>query len=117
MAATQMNVRIDENVKQQGDSVFAELGYTPSQVVRTVWSFAAQHAALPDRVTAVLAMMAGDDEALARETRAETARQGPGIVDSFRKRFGLPEPPVDDIDIDGLRLAAYQDKLQARGLA
>ena len=30
MAAVQMNVRIDEDVKARGDEVFARAGFTPS---------------------------------------------------------------------------------------
>ena len=33
MGKTQMNVRLDEDVKTAGDKLFAELGYTPTQVV------------------------------------------------------------------------------------
>lgn len=43
MAAVQMNTRIDEALKAEGDAAFAELGYSPSEAVRLVWGFAARN--------------------------------------------------------------------------
>lgn len=43
MSTTQMNLRIDARVKERGDAALARVGYSPSQVVRTVWEFAAAH--------------------------------------------------------------------------
>ncbi len=39
----QMNTRIDAGIKAAGDRAFSRLGYTPSQVVRIIWNFAARH--------------------------------------------------------------------------
>lgn len=50
MASVQMNLRIDEQVKQLGDAALMEAGYSPTQAVRTVWSFAAAHAHEPQKV-------------------------------------------------------------------
>ena len=40
MSAVQMNIRLDSALKASGNAVIAELGYTPSQVVRALWEFA-----------------------------------------------------------------------------
>lgn len=43
MAAVQMNTRIDEALKADGDAAFAEFGYSPSEAVRLLWGFAARN--------------------------------------------------------------------------
>lgn len=35
--AVQMNVRIDRELKREGDAALAAAGYTPSQAVRALW--------------------------------------------------------------------------------
>lgn len=47
MPAIQMNTRIDEQLKRRGDAVFARAGYTPSQVTRAIWEYAALHQDVP----------------------------------------------------------------------
>lgn len=49
-AMTQLNTRIDSEVKRRGDAVFARAGLTPSQVVRAVWQYAADTQEVPDIV-------------------------------------------------------------------
>ena len=43
MATAQMNVRMDAALKEGGDHAFAQIGYTPTDVVRLMWSFAARN--------------------------------------------------------------------------
>ena len=40
MTAVQMNVRIEKNLKREGDEAFEDIGYTPTEVVREMWGFA-----------------------------------------------------------------------------
>ena len=47
MPMAQMNTRIDAEVKERGDAVLAQAGYSSSQAVRAIWSFAASHAHEP----------------------------------------------------------------------
>ena len=47
MSMAQMNTRIDAEVKERGDAVLAQAGYSSSQAVRAIWSFAASHAHEP----------------------------------------------------------------------
>ena len=60
MPAVQMNTRIDEATKERGDAVFAEIGYSPSQVVRIVWQFAADNAYDPGAVRRRLESMTSE---------------------------------------------------------
>ena len=67
MPTVQMNTRMDEELKRQGDAVFAERGYTPSQVVRAVWEYAARNQDLPP-------FMKDDEEASGSRTSSEAAK-------------------------------------------
>ena len=40
---TQMNTRIDAELKEAGDAALAHLGYTPSAAVRGLWRFVVDH--------------------------------------------------------------------------
>ncbi len=46
--AVQMNVRIDPALKQRGDAIFQKQGMTPSQAVRCLWEYAAEHGSVPE---------------------------------------------------------------------
>lgn len=43
MESVQMNVRIDRALKTSGDSVFSEVGITPTEAIRRLWSFASRN--------------------------------------------------------------------------
>ena len=50
MAATmtQLNTRLNTDLKRGGDTVFARFGLTPSEVVRKVWQYAVDNQAIPE---------------------------------------------------------------------
>lgn len=76
MPPVQMNVRIDSKLKQRGDAVFAKAGYTPSQVVRAAWEYAALHGAVPPFMSEQKDRE--HDEEI--ERRQALARQGAGLA-------------------------------------
>ena len=43
MASVQMNVRIPEDIKREGDIGIKNAGYTPSEVCNMIWDFCARH--------------------------------------------------------------------------
>ena len=76
MAAVQMNVRIDEDVKARGDEVFARAGFTPSQVVRAVWEYAEQTGEVP----AFMRASGADADEAERRRRIALAEYGAHIL-------------------------------------
>ena len=50
MAATmtQLNTRLNADLKRGGDTVFARFGLTPSEVVRKVWQYAVDNQTVPE---------------------------------------------------------------------
>ena len=54
MATTQMNVRLEDDLKRRGDAAFAAAGYTPTQVVRRIWERAAETGGDPEALVALV---------------------------------------------------------------
>lgn len=48
MASVQMNVRIPEDIKREGDIGIKNAGYTPSQVCNMIWEYAAKNINKPN---------------------------------------------------------------------
>ncbi len=86
MDATQMNLRIDSQVKERGDAVLMEAGYSPTQAVRAIWTFAAAHAHEPQVVRDLLhqAEIEHDPE---REARIEAKRAALRRLDDLRSQL------------------------------
>lgn len=84
MAAIQMNLRIDAELKERGDASFAAAGYSPTQAVRAFWGFAAAHARDPQ---ALRGLMRRVDEncALVHEGRKERVREAFASCDALRE--------------------------------
>ena len=78
MGSVQMNVRIDSALKTSGDSVFQEVGITPSEAVRRLWSFASRNHANRQAVVSLMeslrdpdAVQEENDELAYRQAQAE----------------------------------------------
>ena len=76
MPLAQMNVRIDEELKREGDAAFAKLGLTPSQAARSVWRLAASYADAPEKLAELISLGASaeDDERARRLASINEAR-------------------------------------------
>ena len=109
---TQMNVRIDEKLKRDGDAVLAAAGFTPSQGVRALYRYALAHAHDPETVARLLACESEDDRAQRRERRLEALRAACRLVEDECARLGIS---LDDAFIDRpyreLRNDLYAEKI------
>ena len=119
----QMNVRLDAALKKQGDEALSRIGYTPSQIVRALWRYAARHATEPSELAKMV-------EALEEESQTESdpieekrrvLREGWALMDEFRKTWGLEVDVPEDNDerieyYERLREEAYFERLEERGL-
>ena len=80
---SQMNVRMESQLKVAGDNVLARMGVTPTQLVRAVWMKVAQGAEAFDQIVAVLA-----EEPAA--VSGVSGGEGPDAVsDEFEERLQL----------------------------
>lgn len=119
----QMNIRIDAALKEQGDEALARIGYTPSQMVRTLWGYAARHTTDPGALAKMV-------EALEEKSQVEpdpieekrrVLHEGWAMMDEFRKTWGLEANVPEDDDermeyYERLREEAYFERLEERGL-
>ena len=103
---TQLNTRIDAEVKRRGDAVFARQGLTSSQVVRAVWQYAADMQRVPECVRPAI----GED----RRRRVEAARRGSGFVsEMLREEYGIRlSPRKQPFDYKEYRDEMYDEMIE-----
>ena len=87
----QMNTRIDADLKQRGDEALKRAGFTPSQAIRALWEYAANHTLEPQAIRRALE---SEEDALEREKqRAEGHKayeEGLALVKEASKKLGVP---------------------------
>ena len=121
MAPVQMNVRMDRALKKEGDAVFADIGYTPTEVVREVWSFAQRNRHNSRAVAELMNSMRDpheieEEEAARAKRRAEAEEwleRGPRIIRDYYAQFGIDYdslPPLTHEDYDRLLEEHYAEK-------
>lgn len=96
----QLNVRIDPEVKRRGDAVFSRAGLSPSEVVRSVWSYAAREQTVPDFL---IQRTSGTTEDLVAKIRS-----GAGMVQREAAEMGIALD-FDSMDLDSLNAKMYDD--------
>ena len=111
MPTVQMNVRIDARAKQNGNAVLAELGWTPSQLVRATWNYVGLfHEVPPDIAQMRDQETAGKDPHDALSS-AQTDCQDP--IGAFYHSFGIIETGHQELDFQALREAAAAERLES----
>ena len=115
MAAAQMNIRMDSALKASGNAVIAELGYTPSQVVRALWEFATVQGTLPPALKHLL--RDSKDAGTAGCDTPDRVSEGAALLSSFYQQVGIEEPTSSPIDYDELRELAASEQREKWGLA
>lgn len=121
--AVQMNTRLDSLLKKQGDAALAAAGYSPSQAVRSLWSFAARHAAQPERIAnAIDSLDKGEENRQndEREKKLIAAHAGWKLLDDTLEQLGMKALEIralpGDTDEDTLYEEALFERYQDRGL-
>lgn len=115
---TQMNIRIDSQIKQGGDEVFSLVGLTPTQVVRSMWEFAAAHRSDPEVVRELFATHFGQIKDTEKQLAIQELDEAASLCTCLRERFGISAPDhLEELDYEALREQAAYDRLAERGLA
>ena len=103
MQAVQMNTRLDAGLKREGDSVLADLGFTPSQAVRALWRFVVDHRERPERILQVLS--AGETDATDEASvRVRALKRGRDLCAGLEPVF----PDLVDASYKELRDAVFE---------
>ena len=120
MAMTQMNTRIDSQVKERGDAVLAQAGYSPSRAIRAVWSFAASHAHDPEAVKDFLQQAEGGADGSrteAVEAKLQALDRGLRLHEQLERTIGARNKVEHDLPDDRhLRGEALFSRWEERGL-
>lgn len=118
-----MNVQLDAALKEQGDEALSRIGYTPSQIVRTLWRYAARHATEPSELAKMVEALEEESQTESDpfEEKSRVLREGWALMDEFRKTWGLQvDVPEDDDERmeyhERLREEATFERLEERGL-
>lgn len=92
--SVQMNVRIDAELKREGDYALAQAGLTPSEAIRAFYQLIADDADNPSKVRELLyPHRAGE-----RDSGISALDHARAAVDGFREHLGRPqgEPLFDE---------------------
>lgn len=120
--AQQVNVRIDRQLKTEGDSVFETLGLSPSQAIRAFYETAAKHR---HDTAPLISFLFGDSNKAASTMPSENmklhaAREGRDAVSNALDDIGLSEQTLRKCALtsdDGLLEEAMYDRMLERRLA
>jgi antitoxin component of RelBE/YafQ-DinJ toxin-antitoxin module len=119
-ASAQVNVRMDPLLKAAGDTGLADIGFSPSEAVRALWTLAARRGKDALQVKKLLASASSPtvEEAVAEEPDVpEVLRRGWNIVPEGMAKLGITlKPHGDDWPSDEEFLVqALEERLQERG--
>ena len=120
-AQTQMNVRINADVKREGDSILADLGFSPSSAVRALWDYVVSHRNVPPfmrgSVGAGAASAAGHAQRSDGEvhTFSSLAEEGAGMAARIASQAGLNLQLLQDCSYDDLKDYAFDEYCRNRG--
>ena len=103
MPMVQLNTRIDQTLKQQGDAVFARHNVSTSDAVRSLWSYAARTQSLPTEL-----FPAPSHEA---DAQVHLVAQGAGMVQRELASMGIATS--SQLDCKALEEEMYEDMLEA----
>ena len=117
---SQINARIDAQLKTTGDAGLAAAGYTPTQAVRALWALATRFKNEPVKIRVALDPD-GDvtpDDLAERKRRLEAVQRGAGLVDSLCKQYGLPGSSSDlaSLSYRELRDVLMEEHFAEKGL-
>lgn len=101
----QMNVRIDRQLKEAGDTVLAHIGMTPSQAVRALWEYLVINERMPSKEGSAEIL---SDEANQRFVESRAA-QGSHIIRDSCLKYDIPVPDLSG-DYDDL----YEEAMAER---
>ena len=128
MSATQMNFRIDADVKASGNMALSESAITPSQLVHAVWEYLARNRHVPNAARKLLDFLASDgahaDTGAATDRTdpdglatapASEVMAGPLLIDQFYSELGIEKPKASSKSIEELKREAYEEKFAGIG--
>ena len=113
---TQMNTRIDSDLKEAGDAVLARLGYTPSAAIRGFWQYAVDH---QDDAASIRSIVDPDAASTLSDEAARKMSATAGLRSLYARTaevLGIADTRTEEISSwDELRDAWYDERLDRVG--
>lgn len=108
--SSQMNIRIQESIKERGEKAFAHIGLSPSEAVRKLWDFAARHENDPKALLSLIAELdeVGTPEEAAQLSKLESLQEIDRMRESLYSELGITPTPLPENDAERI---AYYEKL------
>lgn len=116
MAMTQMNVRIDEQLRIEGNAALENIGISPAQMVRAVWSYAARNKNNPLKLEHDFKFLEDKTPSEEVQRKLDLLAEGQKIVADFYKEMGITPTGTDDTPYEVLKEQAYYERWRERGL-
>lgn len=114
----QMNTRIDRRLKERGDAALARAGFTPSQAVRALWEFAAEHEYEPEVIEQALSPNQSQnvkrDETIAVKLQdlEDIQKACSELLKNIKQRTGMTSLPLETLPYKELRDLAYERRIK-----
>lgn len=114
----QMNTRIDRRLKERGDAALARAGFTPSQAVRALWEFAAEHEYEPEAIEQALSPNQSQnvkrDETIAVKLQdlEDIQKACSELLKNIKQRTGMTSLPLETLPCKELRDLAYERRIK-----
>ena len=107
MAVTQLNVRIDEEVKRAGDAVLERFGVPAVQLIRATWQYMADYQRLPDFASGRDSVSGLADERIA------FINAGEGMAMRLARGAGI-RAEFEQMTFEEIRESAFEEMLIER---
>lgn len=117
-ATTQLNARLDRDLKSSGDAALLLIGLSPTQAVRALWEKAAKRGKDLEQIAALLSPESCQTEQLEQEEATDIVRTGWAYMDDAYESLGIDLSTKHNFPSDDEMLEdALYEKLVERGLA
>ena len=116
MQSGQLNVRMSESLRIEGNLALEAAGWTPSQAVRALWQFAAAHRNRPSEISDLLDKLK-DVQSPEKAARLALAAEGAQIVEKGMREMGVDiihPAPQSLLPYKELRDIVYDELVQEK---
>lgn len=113
MPTGQMNVRIDDDIRIEGNAAFESVGWSPSQAAREVWAFAARNRRNPRKLREMRRFFEDEPTTKPKPSKAE---EGARLVEEGLAKLGVNIFKHEPTSLEELKREAFAERWVERGL-
>lgn len=110
MAMTQMNVRIDDALRVEGNLALKQVGRSPSRTVRDVWAFAARCRDNPQKLERALRFLDDDPLSPTQKEKLDAVQGTWAAMAEGAKALGIVSTDTAPAPYEELKDRAYRER-------